>query len=494
VEHQKTENQDDRPRSSQVKAGSRYCRQDELGMMGTWRDVYASLEQVAPARKTEIILRLIEAHPQGNLELPKRDGVRANLSKVDLSDNTIWRRDDLKINLQQANLQEANLAGVKLQHADLSGANFQHADLTGADLRNADLRYTDLRNADLAGADLRNARLFGADLQNAGLRSTSLQNASLRSADLQNADLRHADLQDTDLRHADLRSADLLGANLRNASLRSANLQGAGLERANLQNAALRHADVRYASLKEANLQKTDLQHAHLQGAYLSGVWLDHTRLRRDNFGGETGQEAIGEELEAKNKEHQARERARKYQESRLVYLSLKQHFEGLGDYTAASWAYRKERRMEKLEAREKMKAAFTARNWRGVVSNGPKYLSDILVEIVSDYGEGIWRVLFWILAFIFMIGPLLYGLLGVFDWTPASEVVYASFSYRWQQYVYAYYQFLLYSIDTFSTGNYAELTPNNASARLVSSCLTMIGIFLVGLLGFVAGRRIRRS
>jgi hypothetical protein len=198
--------------------------------------------------------------------------------------------------------------------------------------------------------------------------------------------------------------------------------------------------------------------------------------------------------LEARNKELPACERAYRYREAKHTYIALKQNFDSLGHYTGASWAYRQERRMEKLGALERSKAAYAAHNWRGFISNGSKFLSDILVEKLCDYGEGIWRVLFWIFAFIFVIGPVLFGVLGEFEWTEGSKAAYANFSYSGQRYVYGYYQFLLYSIDTFSTANFAELTPNSASARLASGCLAMIGVFLVGLLGFVAGRRIRRS
>jgi hypothetical protein len=69
----------------------------------------------------------------------------------------------------------------------------QGADLQGADLRGADLRGADLQGADLRGADLRGADLQGADLQGAYLQRAYLQGADLQRADLQGADLRGAE-------------------------------------------------------------------------------------------------------------------------------------------------------------------------------------------------------------------------------------------------------------------------------------------------------------
>jgi len=81
-----------------------------------------------------------------------------------------------------------------------------------ADLRSADLRYANLRSANLSSANLRSA--------------------NLRSADLHSADLSYANLRSADLRYANLRSANLSSANLRSANLRSADLRSANLSSA----------------------------------------------------------------------------------------------------------------------------------------------------------------------------------------------------------------------------------------------------------------------
>jgi hypothetical protein len=83
-----------------------------------------------------------------------------------------------------------------------------------ADLRYANLRYADLRYADLSYANLRYADLRYADLSSANLRYANLSYANLSYANLSYANLRSADLSSANLRYADLSSANLSYANL----------------------------------------------------------------------------------------------------------------------------------------------------------------------------------------------------------------------------------------------------------------------------------------
>ena len=70
------------------------------------------------------------------------------------------------------------------------------ADLSNVDLSNTDLSNTDLSNADLRGADLSNANLRGADLSNSDLRGANLSNADLNYTNLTKANLNYANLND----------------------------------------------------------------------------------------------------------------------------------------------------------------------------------------------------------------------------------------------------------------------------------------------------------
>jgi len=96
--------------------------------------------------------------------------------------------------------------------------------------KRADLEDANLEGADLRDADLRGANLRGADLRDANLRGANLQYADLRDANLRGANLQYAELRVTDLEGAELRGANLRGANLQYADLRDANLRGANLD------------------------------------------------------------------------------------------------------------------------------------------------------------------------------------------------------------------------------------------------------------------------
>jgi uncharacterized protein YjbI with pentapeptide repeats len=98
------------------------------------------------------------------------------------------------------------------ERADLSYAYLKGANLRYADLRSVNLTYADLRYADLTGADLTNADLEAVILIGACLRGTNLEGANLREANLRDAWLMHSDLTDANLKESWLRNTDLTGA------------------------------------------------------------------------------------------------------------------------------------------------------------------------------------------------------------------------------------------------------------------------------------------
>ena len=69
------------------------------------------------------------------------------------------------VNLQGANLEEANLRGANLQGANLEGANLRGANLQGANLEGANVKGVDLTEAVLENVCLRGANLSKAILK-----------------------------------------------------------------------------------------------------------------------------------------------------------------------------------------------------------------------------------------------------------------------------------------------------------------------------------------
>lgn len=101
----------------------------------------------------EKLIEILQSHKKW-LDSKGEEGVRANLSGADLSDDS----------LRYANLSGADLRGTDLRRADLRGTDLCHADLRDADLSDADLSRADLRGANLRDADLSNANMDYAAL------------------------------------------------------------------------------------------------------------------------------------------------------------------------------------------------------------------------------------------------------------------------------------------------------------------------------------------
>jgi len=421
--------------------------------------IYQRLTAATPDEKREIVLSLIEQHPAGRLELAGLDGSGADLTCLDLSSETLKRQ------------YQERLERVPYPHwwePDRGRARLWQADLRFADLREADLRYVDLRQADLSRADLRQADLRRANLREASLRRANLacadgRRANLREADLRRADLSGADLQRADLRDSDLRRADVTGAALQRARLWNANLRDAKLTGADLRGAYLRGANLRGGFLGGANLQEAILQDARLEGVDLStavvanihvrGAWLDRTRLRADQLGG-----AIGEELE------------KDYQAARDGYRILKRNFESLGYYEDARWAYRKERTMEKLLAREK--------------GNRGQYIVAELVGRATGYGTGIWNVLLTLIV-VYVLFGIGYTVLSLWQGWPVPVSVLRGVSVS------------LGAMLGMGPGVLVDLnTPplDKAALDAVTASQAFLGLLLIGVLGFVVANRIRRS
>lgn len=460
-------------------------------------DVYRQLAAATPAERLTILTRLLNDNPERRLDLPERDGVAAALEGVDFT--RLWRRASrpgtgecpAPTLLRGADLRGANLTRCKLRGLDLGEADLRGAVLRSSDLRRARLEAARLGEADLAGADLRSARLGKADLggallEDADLRAASLRFASLRGAALDAAVLYRADLWGADLRKADLSRADLRRANLTEADLQGADLTGAllggaALDRTNLRGAILRRAGLRGARLKRVNLSRAVLTDADLQGVSLAGcdlthvslggAWLDKTRLGIDQLGGQLGEELAGN-----------------YAEAAKGYLALELNFEGLGNADAASWAYRRRRRMQKQARLHEGRSLWKAgARWRAVRAFG-RSAADQITEWMCDYGESVPRVLASLLA-VHLLFMLVYGATGsVVRVEGAADGAVRVATTDWKDLA----TFSLLAMTT-SGAPAVGLQPANQLVHLLTGVQALIGISLTGLLGFVLGNRIRR-
>ena len=309
------------------------------------------------------------------------------------------------------------------------------------------LRFVDLRDAALDNADLRRADLWGANLEGASLAGADLRGVVFKEANLQGADFSRSRLAGANLGRADCR-----GAVFKDADLRAAAIEGVALGGASLSGAKLQGLD----------LSRCDLAHVHLSGARL-----ERTRIAQAQFGGALGEELAGD-----------------FDEARKGYLALERAFAELGDPDAASWAYRRRRRMQKAEAGRRARGAWADRDWWAATGAGFDAASDQVVEWVCDYGESVARIL-GAMGVVILAFAVCYGLTG-----GVMRVHGATQTTTRNPLDLIVYSFLAMA----SSGDAASgLAADGELTHLLSGLQALLGVGLTGLLGFVAGNLVRR-
>ncbi|MGE7154970.1 pentapeptide repeat-containing protein [Methylorubrum rhodesianum] len=396
-----------------------------------------------------------------------------------------WARDSGGLDLAQA-----DLADARLEETDLSGANLRRASLAGALARSAGFAGACLEEADFAGADLSGARFTGiaggqasfreamledADFSGATMRFARLDKALLDGARFEGADLWGTDFTGADaddsvfrkarLDEANLSDCNLTGADFEGASLKKARLVGSRLRGANFSGARLDGADLSEADFSRTSLVRLDLTACKLRHARFAGAWLEGVRLTVDQLGGAVGEEVAGE-----------------YEPAQASYLALERNLQSIGSPEGASWAYKRGRRMGRRHAGVRAREAFLARDLRGTVSHGYRWIADRFVEWLCDYGESLSRI-----ARAFLVGILLfaaaYGATGGLFHEGANTPTYNPLD------------LVSYSALNMMTANPPEIgvKPLGRVTNLLVGLQGAAGIVLMGLFGFVLGNRLRR-
>ncbi|NEU84120.1 pentapeptide repeat-containing protein [Nostoc sp. UIC 10630] len=222
-----------------------------------------------------------------------------------------------ELNLELADLSDANLMNVILNNAKLGYANLSNANLSLTDKRIINKINREFHQA--CKFDMQNVQM--SDSQKAALKfidngiqlyCANLKEACLCNRFLPKANLSYANLSDANLSNANLSGADLSGANLSGANLSGVNLSGVILNKktqidakwhtvwkivnqgakgqnlsgANLSDANLSDAILSGANLSDANLSDAILSGANLSDAILSGANLSDANLSGANLSG----------------------------------------------------------------------------------------------------------------------------------------------------------------------------------------------------------------
>ena len=386
----------------------------------------------------------------------------------------------------------ADLTGGRLEEADLSGANLRGARLSGTVGRStrwsgAILEQADLSEADLSGADftgivagqvrlseamLEDARFGRAAMRFADLSRALLDGADFTGADLWGANLTGADADDTVFRDARLDEAVLSDANLTQAdfsgaSLAKAKLVGSRLRGADFTGAKLDGADLSEADLSDTNLVRLNLAGCRLRHARFSGAWLNGTRMHVEQLGGCVGEEVSGA-----------------YEAAQASYLALEQNWKSIGAHDAASWAYKRGRRMGRFQAGALARAAWASRDRIGAVRHGYRWVADRFVEWLCDYGESLSRIA-RAFAVLIVVFAALYGITSGMIVTEGAET----------GPTHNPLDLMSYSALNMMTANPPEIgiRPTGRVTNLLVGIQGAVGIILMGLFGFVLGNRLRR-
>lgn len=338
---------------------------------------------------------------------------------------------------------------------------------------------------DLSGVDLSNIDLSGMDLRGINFSKATLDRANLSNAFLERINFQEASCWRTNMSGSSLWSADFRGAELDRCDLRGAYLQRAKLQEASLDKALLEGADIHRAYFSETLLDRKSLGEngiLHENGEHFR-AYVFQMELFQQGFRGNP-----------RSDKHLSKRIYARFSGGEGIYRKLKNNFEQLGFYGDASWAYKRERRMRKCATRRQAGSAWKKREYKNFLSFSSLWLSDWFVELLCDYGESVSRVILWLLLILFVLGPLLVYFSGGLIWDGSNQEFYANLPNRGLQNLYGYFQGVLYMLDVLTTADYSELAPRNDLVRFVSGLMAMLGIALIGLLGFVVGNRIRNS
>jgi hypothetical protein len=238
-----------------------------------------------------------------------------------------------------------------------------------------------------------------------------------------------------------------------------ANLQGAHLFGTNFQHASLMKTDLRNANLHCADLRYTNLLGTRLEGARIDNVQWD---------------ERVIQEVQA----HQALKRGHQQQaldyleQAEEIYRNLRLSLEKAGLFEQAGYFFHREMTMRRLQM-----PLFSARRF---VSR--------TVDLFCGYGEKPLRVVLFSLSLVFVCA-ILYFLVGI---RQGDIEIGFDLSQGLLDNVLEFFSCLYFSVVTFTTLGYGDLTPIGA-VRPIAAVEAFSGSFTMALFVVVFVKKMTR-
>ena len=208
--------------------------------------------------------------------------VDVDTTKTSPAKTELPERDSVVVDLSKINLRGADLSGVDLVGVDLFGKDLTYANLSGQDLSDHDLTNTILRGADLSNSVLPDSGLSEKDFDHA-----VLDGVDLSGKDLNHSTFRYGSFDNTNLENANLFLADFYLVDLtkiKNKSLINANLIGAAFVHANLSGVNLADVALGQNNFKYTNL--SDVDFTNINNKFIRGSVFVSANLSNANFEG----------------------------------------------------------------------------------------------------------------------------------------------------------------------------------------------------------------
>jgi len=308
--------------------------------------------------------------------------------------------------------------------------------------------------------------------------------------------------------YADFREATLTG----NADFREATFEDDADFRLEYLVRSVNFSRIKVFSGKRLFIKlKNERGEISFERAYLENIYLDIELVEGGliNFTGALLKNTKIKKGQIEN--HILQEEKKEFSEAQEIYLLLKNNFHGIGQYEDESWAFTKERDMERLSQsfpyyKVDLKYKSKKENFLPILKwirkgNFKKWIISTFSNMIYGYGEKPWNVIFsaGILIFIF---ALLFSLIGIGNpeiielkgtgiYQNSGNIVdLASKGFLKNNVIRNFPDCLYFSLITFTTLGYGDFRPLEGWGRILAGSEAFIGAFMMALFVYTFARR----
>ncbi len=273
-----------------------------------------------------------------------------------------------------------------------------------------------------------------------------------------------------------LRFASLQGVKLN--SQRGRVLRGANLFHADLAGAHLWRVDLQGADLLKSNLAGASMNEANLQDADLLGATLNGARLERVEWGDACANERAARKAQLDGNKAEA---LVKFEEAEEVYRTLRQAYDGAGRFEQAGEFFRREMTMRRMLL--------------------PRWSMDRLwsklVYTFCAYGESPPRVIISAVV-INLLVAVIFWLVGIngpdVGLNREDGRIGMDLAAGVERNILSYFHCFYYSVVTFTTLGYGEMTPPTLFTRNLAAAHAFMGAFMMAMFVAVFGKKMTRG